>query len=68
MLKTGNVVKINSGGLPMTVRNVTDKEVLCDWFDQTDQLRSSAFKPDTLVVTNDRLLTTHRTTHGMTQP
>lgn len=46
-LKTGDVVKLKSGGPTMTVSSATDEKIECAWFvDGTVQ--HSSFTPDTL--------------------
>jgi uncharacterized protein YodC (DUF2158 family) len=48
--KTGDAVRLVSGGPPMTVQLVTDALVYCLWFAGT-ALRTNAFAPAALVRT-----------------
>ena len=48
--KTGDLVKLKSGGPLMTVRG-TDREgldVRCDWFDSTNDYKTAWFASDSL--------------------
>lgn len=48
--KTGDLVKLKSGGPLMTVRT-TDREgldVRCDWFDNTNDYKTAWFASDSL--------------------
>jgi uncharacterized protein YodC (DUF2158 family) len=47
----GDVVRLKSGGLAMTVAKVTDTAVECDWC-ESKKLRSKTFHPDMLTTTD----------------
>lgn len=47
----GDVVRLKSGGLTMTVAKVTDATVECDWC-ESKKLRSKTFHPDMLTTTD----------------
>jgi len=54
-MKPGDVVRLRSGGLPMTVYAVNDNAVLCVWFNGSDELGwigpiKEEFVPEDLVV------------------
>ena len=47
----GDVVRLNSGGPPMTVRAVDGDTVLCDWFDGTKKCEDKF--PSTMLTGNN---------------
>lgn len=51
--KTGDIVKLKSGGPPMTVKELGPEdrggEYLCEWFSGST-LKSSNFAPDSLIA------------------
>lgn len=54
MFKTGDLVKLKSGGPIMTVR-ITDREglaVRCDWFGNTDDYKTAWFESESLELMN----------------
>jgi len=46
--KTGDVVKLKSGGPLMTVYDVTRKAITCQWFDEKKEIQYSKFSAETL--------------------
>ncbi len=53
--KTGDTVKLKSGGPRMTVRQQDGDETTCDWFEGV-QAEAKVFHPDQLIA--DKPLTT----------
>lgn len=63
--KTGDVVQLKSGGPEMTVRGYetginanlenyeSDTEVVCEWFDDKNQVQQRSFDQDSLDSIND---------------
>ncbi len=45
--KAGDVVRLKSGGVPMTVRSVEGEMALCQWFEK-GELQSMKFHQDML--------------------
>ncbi len=43
-MKVGDVVQLKSGGPLMTVSDIEDEDVYCNWFDKNDKLVSSSFR------------------------
>jgi uncharacterized protein YodC (DUF2158 family) len=43
----GDIVQLKSGGPLMTVRTIT-LEALCEWFNNTQELRMASFLPSSL--------------------
>ena len=56
-LKKGDVVKLKSGGPEMTVLQVSQKQdsvkVLCQWFDDNQQLQKNEFDEEILETSSD---------------
>jgi len=47
--KVGDVVKLKSGGLKMTIESIDGNVVNCQWFDKDNALKYGYFNMDTLV-------------------
>ena len=47
MLKTGDIVRLKSGGPAMTVDKVNNSKISCVWFKE-EHLKSAIFRKDTL--------------------
>lgn len=47
MLKTGDIVRLKSGGPAMTVDKVNNSKISCVWFNE-EHLKSAIFRKDTL--------------------
>ena len=47
MLKTGDIVRLKSGGPAMTVDKVNSSKISCVWFKE-EHLKSAIFRKDTL--------------------
>lgn len=48
--KIGDVVQLQSGGLPMTVRKVMRSSVQCDWQPESGELCTADFAPPMLLL------------------
>lgn len=48
-IKVGDVVMLKSGGPTMTVKEVTERGLLCEWF-AGDKLERAVFNPETLDI------------------
>lgn len=46
----GDVVRLNSGPLRMTVRRVAQQEITCRWHDETDDLLEDSFSIAELTI------------------
>ena len=47
--KIGDVVKLKSGGPPMTIREVKATEIVCAWFGPNEQIEIWGFGKEMLV-------------------
>lgn len=54
-IKTGNMVKLRSGGPVMTVGIILDSKALCQWFDGRKGLHEGAFTHDALDLQHERV-------------
>ena len=49
-MSVGDVVRLKSGGLDMTVREVEGSRVCCQWFDKKEELHERTFTSESLVL------------------
>jgi len=50
-IKTGDVVKLKSGGATMTVGDIDGEDVTCTWFTQSGKCKMWKFKESQLEIT-----------------
>jgi len=51
--QVGDVVKLKSGGPAMTVKEVSDRGIICNWFDQDGKVQRQGFASGQLVTTDE---------------
>ena len=54
MHKTGDLVRLKSGGPVMTVSFIASQTVGCDWFDEENRHQTANFRPEQLVPAEDK--------------
>ena len=42
-MKVGDVVQLKSGGPPMTISEIEDDYIVCNWFNKHGKLESNSF-------------------------
>jgi uncharacterized protein YodC (DUF2158 family) len=47
-IKVGDVVKLKSGGLKMTIATIDGKDIYCKWFDKDTTLKDGYFVKEML--------------------
>jgi uncharacterized protein YodC (DUF2158 family) len=56
IMKVGDVVQLKSGGPLMTVSDIEDEDVYCNWFDKNNKLVSSSFRLLQLKIVDENKL------------
>ena len=52
-IEEGDIVRLRSGGPPMSVQTVTPDGIECMWFDSDGRLQEKIFHPGTLQKNSD---------------
>lgn len=50
--EVGDIIRLNSGGPLMTIKEVNNKIITCRWFDKSDNLQNEEFNETEIVLAN----------------